>query len=46
VLAPEDAVPPEPFLAELATRDIEVTLVTRQSAQSPGVAAGGSGGAA
>jgi lysine 6-dehydrogenase len=30
VLAPEDAVPPEPFLAELATRHMEVTLVTRE----------------
>ncbi|MGH3101758.1 MAG: saccharopine dehydrogenase C-terminal domain-containing protein, partial [Thermoleophilia bacterium] len=30
VLAPEDAVPPEPFLAELATRSMEVTLVTRE----------------
>ena len=46
VLAPEDAVPPEPFLAELATRNMEVTLVTRESARSLGVAAGGSGGAA
>jgi hypothetical protein len=46
VLPPEEAVPPEPFLAELATRNIEVILVTRQPAQSLGVAAGGSGGAA
>jgi lysine 6-dehydrogenase len=46
VLPPEEAVPPEPFLAELATRDIEVTLVTRQPAQSLGVATGGAGGAA
>jgi saccharopine dehydrogenase-like NADP-dependent oxidoreductase len=30
VLAPEDAVPPEPFLAELAARNMEVTLVTRE----------------
>jgi saccharopine dehydrogenase-like NADP-dependent oxidoreductase len=30
VLAPEDAVPSEPFLAELATRSMEVTLVTRE----------------
>jgi lysine 6-dehydrogenase len=30
VLAPEDAVPPEPYLAELATRNMEVTLVTRE----------------
>src|SRR5829696_4894569 len=30
VLAPEDAVPPEPFLAELASRNMEVTLVTRE----------------
>jgi hypothetical protein len=30
VLPPEDAVPPEPFLAELATRNLEVTLVTRE----------------
>jgi lysine 6-dehydrogenase len=30
VLAPEDAVPPEPFLAELATRNMEVTLITRE----------------
>jgi lysine 6-dehydrogenase len=46
VLAPEDAVPPEPFLAELATRSMEVTLHTREPARSLGVAAGGSGGAA
>jgi lysine 6-dehydrogenase len=46
VLPPEEAVPPEPFLAELATRNLEATLVTRQPAQSLGVAAGGSGGAA
>jgi lysine 6-dehydrogenase len=46
VLAPEDAVPPEPFLAELAARNLEVTIVTRERAQSLGVAAGGSGGAA
>ncbi|HZA81825.1 MAG TPA: saccharopine dehydrogenase NADP-binding domain-containing protein [Actinomycetes bacterium] len=32
VLAPEDAVPPEPYLAELARRDMEVTLVTREPA--------------
>jgi lysine 6-dehydrogenase len=32
VLAPEDAVPPEPFLAELARRNMEVTLVTREPA--------------
>jgi saccharopine dehydrogenase-like NADP-dependent oxidoreductase len=32
VLAPEDAVPPEPFLAELAARGMEVTLVTREPA--------------
>ena len=30
VLAPEDAVPPEPFLAELAARNMEVTMVTRE----------------
>ena len=30
VLPPEDAVPPEPFLAELATRNMEVTLITRE----------------
>jgi saccharopine dehydrogenase-like NADP-dependent oxidoreductase len=30
VLPPEDAVPPEPFLAELATRNLEVTMVTRE----------------
>jgi lysine 6-dehydrogenase len=30
VLAPEDAVPPEPFLAELASRTMEVTLTTRE----------------
>jgi saccharopine dehydrogenase-like NADP-dependent oxidoreductase len=30
VLPPEEAVPPEPFLAELATRGIDVTLVTRE----------------
>jgi lysine 6-dehydrogenase len=32
VLAPEDAVPPEPYLAELAARTMEVTLVTREPA--------------
>jgi lysine 6-dehydrogenase len=32
VLAPEDAVPPEPFLAELSRRNLEVTLVTREPA--------------
>jgi lysine 6-dehydrogenase len=32
VLAPEDAVPPEPYLAELARRHMEVTLVTREPA--------------
>jgi len=32
VLAPEDAVPPEPFLAELASRNMEVSLVTREPA--------------
>jgi lysine 6-dehydrogenase len=46
VLAPEDAVPPEPYLAELATRNMEATLITREPARSIGVAAGGSGGAA
>jgi saccharopine dehydrogenase-like NADP-dependent oxidoreductase len=46
VLAPEDAVPPGPYLAELAARNMEVTLVTREPAQSLGGAAGGSGGAA
>ena len=46
VLAPEDAVPPEPFLAELAARNMEVTLVTTQPARSFGGAAGGSGGGA
>jgi saccharopine dehydrogenase-like NADP-dependent oxidoreductase len=46
VLAPEDAVPPEPFLAELAARNMEVTLITRERARSLGVAAGGSGGGA
>jgi lysine 6-dehydrogenase len=30
VLPPEDAVPPEPYLAELATRFMEVSLVTRE----------------
>jgi lysine 6-dehydrogenase len=30
VFAPEDAVPPEPFLAELAARNMEVTLITRE----------------
>jgi saccharopine dehydrogenase-like NADP-dependent oxidoreductase len=30
VLAPEDTVPPEPFLAELAARNMEVTMVTRE----------------
>jgi saccharopine dehydrogenase-like NADP-dependent oxidoreductase len=46
VLAPEDAVPPEPYLAELAARNLEVTLITTQPARSFGVAAGGSGGGA
>ncbi len=46
VLAPEDAVPPEPFLDELAARNMEVTLITTQPARSLGVAAGGSGGGA
>lgn len=46
VLPPEDAVPPEPFLAELAARNMEVTVLTRERAQSLGVAAGGSGGGA
>jgi lysine 6-dehydrogenase len=46
VLPPEDAVPPEPFLAELAARNMEVTLITRERARSLGVAAGGSGGGA
>jgi saccharopine dehydrogenase-like NADP-dependent oxidoreductase len=32
VLAPEDAVPPGPYLAELAARHMEVTLVTREPA--------------
>jgi lysine 6-dehydrogenase len=32
VFAPEDAVPPEPFLAELARRHMEVVLVTREPA--------------
>ena len=32
VLAPEDAVPPEPYLAELAARTMEVALVTREPA--------------
>jgi lysine 6-dehydrogenase len=32
VFAPEDAVPPEPYLAELARRRMEVVLVTRESA--------------
>ena len=31
VFAPEDAVPPEPFLAELARRRMEVVLVTREA---------------
>ena len=44
VLTPEDAVPPEPYLAELAARNLEVTLITTQPARSFGVAAGGSGG--
>ena len=46
VHAPEDAVPPEPFLAELAARNMEVTLITTEPARSLGVAAGGSGGGA
>ncbi|HSK35530.1 MAG TPA: saccharopine dehydrogenase NADP-binding domain-containing protein [Actinomycetota bacterium] len=46
VLSPEDAVPPEPFLAELAARNMAVTLLTREPARSLGVAAGGAGGAA
>ena len=32
VLAPEDAVPAEPYLAELAARTMEVTMVTREPA--------------
>jgi lysine 6-dehydrogenase len=32
VLAPEDAVPPEPYLAELAARGMEVAMVTREPA--------------
>jgi saccharopine dehydrogenase-like NADP-dependent oxidoreductase len=32
VLAPEDAVPPEPYLAELAARTMEVTMATREPA--------------
>jgi saccharopine dehydrogenase-like NADP-dependent oxidoreductase len=32
VLAPEDAVPPEPYLAELARRNMGVTMVTREPA--------------
>jgi saccharopine dehydrogenase-like NADP-dependent oxidoreductase len=32
VLPPEDAVPPEPYLAELAARHMEVSLVTREPA--------------
>jgi saccharopine dehydrogenase-like NADP-dependent oxidoreductase len=32
VLPPEEAVPPEPYLAELAARNMEVTLVTREPA--------------
>ena len=46
VHAPEDAVPPEPFLADLAARNMEVTLITTEPARSLGVAAGGSGGGA
>jgi len=46
VLTPEDAVPPEPYLAELTARNLEVTLITTQPARSFGVAAGGSGGGA
>ena len=34
VLAPEDAVPPGPYLAELAARNMEVTLVTRERSLS------------
>ena len=45
VLPPEDAVPPEPFLAELAALNMEVSLLTREPARSLGVAAGGSGAA-
>jgi hypothetical protein len=44
VLAPEDAVPPEPYLAELASRNMEVTLTTSGPALAEG--AGGSGGGA
>jgi lysine 6-dehydrogenase len=36
VLAPEDAVPPEAYLAELAARSMEVTLVTREPAAAVG----------
>jgi len=42
VLAPEDAVPPEPYLAELASRTMEVTLTTSGPALAEG--AGGFGG--
>jgi lysine 6-dehydrogenase len=37
VLAPEDAVPPERYLAELAARTMEVTLVTREPAVAASV---------
>jgi hypothetical protein len=32
VFAPEDAVPPGPYLTELARRHMEVVLVTREPA--------------
>jgi saccharopine dehydrogenase-like NADP-dependent oxidoreductase len=38
VFAPEDAVPPEPYLAELARRRMEVVLVTREAAAGAAVA--------
>jgi hypothetical protein len=38
VFAPEDAVPPEPYLAELARRRMEVVLVTREAVTGATVA--------
>jgi saccharopine dehydrogenase (NAD+, L-lysine-forming) len=46
VFAPEDAVPPEPYLAELARRHMEVVLVTREPAVAGAAVAGERSGAA
>jgi hypothetical protein len=46
VFAPEAAVPPRPYLAELARRHMEVVLVTREPAAAGAVAVGERSGAA